>query len=73
MVTFIVTIVVNALTTYIITSLHYKQLIDHIRKSAVSQENNQDVLKANSESQISSDSTYDTLDPNLNNQAHPAD
>ena len=38
MVTFIITLVVTALISVIITSLYYKHLIDHIRKSVISQE-----------------------------------
>ena len=38
MITFIFTLVVTALITYIITAVYYKHVIDHIRKSVVSQE-----------------------------------
>ena len=38
MVTFIITLVVTALTTYIITSMYYKHLIDHTMKSVINQE-----------------------------------
>ena len=37
-VTFIITLVVTALISSIVASMYYKHLIDHIRKSVISQE-----------------------------------
>ena len=37
-VTFIITLVITALITHIITSMYHKSLIDHIRRSVISQQ-----------------------------------
>ena len=64
MVTFIITPVVTALVTYIITRLYYKQLTDHIRKSVISQEVNQYPLTENIKSSDPTCNCAIAMDPN---------
>ena len=67
MVTFIITLVVTALISIIITSMYYKHLIDRIRKSVISQEGDphEDINKY--------DSTYaTTIQTNVTMDTNPA-
>ena len=69
MVTFIITLVVTALISVIITSLYYKHLIDHIKQSVIRQEGDSHAL---TEDIKSNDPAYATTRANITMDTNPA-